>query len=260
MSTNAKITVVDLAGVVYSSGKVFDGLSTGRLDTENFLRSGSLDGVTSRSDLALLKDLRDVAQFVIDHVGDPIDGSYVCAVNATLTRSGALHPGDLRTADQAIGVNTRFGRHEPPALTDAGLQQLLDVSVQGRSPLEGALTLFVALAKAQPFEDGNKRTALFAANGLLLAANTGTLLSIPVDEHDPSVADRFNELLARAYIHGETSELKDMMRTQGVLQLDKDSLRPSPASDNRSRRLRTADPLDSTSTPLRSEPGPDLTP
>ena len=37
------LTVTDLAGVVYSSGRVFDGLSTGRLDTENFLRTGSLE-------------------------------------------------------------------------------------------------------------------------------------------------------------------------------------------------------------------------
>ena len=34
----ASISIADLAGVVYSSGKAFDGLATGRLDTENFLR------------------------------------------------------------------------------------------------------------------------------------------------------------------------------------------------------------------------------
>ena len=56
-----RLTVTDLAGVVYSSGRVFDGLSTGRLDTENFLRTGSLDGVASRADLALLEDLRLVS-------------------------------------------------------------------------------------------------------------------------------------------------------------------------------------------------------
>ena len=90
------IEVVDLAGVVYSSGKVFDGLSTGRLDTESFLRSGSLAGVRSRADLALLEDLRDVAQFIIDHRAEPIDVKFVRAVNAKITRSGAIHPGQLR--------------------------------------------------------------------------------------------------------------------------------------------------------------------
>ena len=32
---------------------------------------------------------------------------------------------------------------------------------------ENALDLFVHLAKAQPFEDANKRTAVFVANSLL---------------------------------------------------------------------------------------------
>ncbi len=129
----AALTVADLAAVVYSSGKVFDGLSTGRLDTENFLRSGSLDGVASRADLALLEDLLDAAQFVIDHAGRTIDSDFVRAVNATITRSGALHPGQLRTRQQAIGV----GRHTPDALTEDRLQALLDQASTGRPTAVG---------------------------------------------------------------------------------------------------------------------------
>jgi len=211
------LTVLDLAGVVYSSGKVFDGLATGRLDTENFLRSGSLDGVTSRSDLALLEDLRDVAQFVVDSVGTPITAAYVRAVNAKITRSGALHPGQLRTADQGIGVRTRYGRHEPAVLSDTGLQRLFDESIRGDDALDDALSLFVTLARAQPFEDGNKRTALFTANGFLAGRGASLLLSIPVDDNDPGVADTFNDLLARAYVHGEAGPVKEMMRRSVIL-------------------------------------------
>lgn len=95
------LTVADLAGVVHSADKVFDGLSTGRLDTENFLRSGSLEGMASRAARALLKDLRDAVRFVISHSGRAIDAQLVRAVNATITRSGALHPGQLRRPAQA---------------------------------------------------------------------------------------------------------------------------------------------------------------
>lgn len=214
----AVITVGDLAGVVYSSGKVFDGLSTGRRDTESFLRSGSLAGVTSRADLALLEDLRDVAQFTIDHGARPIDVAFVMAVNGQLTRSAALHPGRLRTDDQQIGVRTRYGRHEPEALTEDDLRRLLDAAVADDA-VEHALDLFVRLAKAQPFEDGNKRTALFVANGLLLGSDSGMLLTVPVDENDPSVADSFNDLLARAYVHGEYEGVKDLLRTSGITDL-----------------------------------------
>lgn len=215
----SKITVIDLSQVVYSSGKVFDGLATGRLDTENFLRSGSLTGVTSRSDLALLEDLRDVARFVVDHAGEPVDASYLRAVNRTITRSGALRPGELRRAEQSIGVRTRYGRHEPPALTDAQLQRIVNTATEDASPIDAALALFVDVAKAQPFEDGNKRTALFAANALLVGTDAGVLLSIPVDENDPSVADSFNDLLARAYVHGEDAGVKVLLRSRGLIPL-----------------------------------------
>ncbi|ORW07696.1 cell filamentation protein Fic [Mycolicibacter longobardus] len=212
--TVAAITVADLAGVVYSSGKVFNGLAAGRLDTENFLRSGSLDGITSRSDLALLEDLRDCAQLIIDRGGQRINADFVRAVNATISRSGALHPGQFRTTDQRIGVATRYGLHTPDGITEDVLQQFLDAALQGNDPCEVALELFVVLAKAQPFEDGNKRTALFVANAALIGSGTGKLLTIPVDEQDT-----FNDLLARAYIFGEHDALKSLLRDQGLTDL-----------------------------------------
>lgn len=212
----AAISIADLAGVVYSSGKAFDGLTTGRLDTENFLRSGTLEGVTSRSDLLLLEDLRDAAQRVVDHRG-PVDADFVCNVNRAISRSGAMHPGRLRSDHQEIGVSTRYGRHTPPALTGDGLQQLIDDALGGADARENALDLFVDLAKAQPFEDGNKRTAIFAANALLIGAGTGQLLTIPVD--DPGLSDSFNTLLAAAYVRGEHEGVKNLLRRHGLVPL-----------------------------------------
>ncbi|KXO89356.1 Fic family protein [Tsukamurella pseudospumae] len=211
------ITVADLAGVVYSSGKVFDGLSTGRLDTENFLRSGSVEGITSRADLALLEDLRDAAGFILDGAARPTDAALVRDINARITRSGALHPGELRTAEQRIGVRTRYGRHSPEALTNEGLQDLVETLTAGTDPIEAALSLFVGVARAQPFEDGNKRTALFAANHLLLSAAAGKLLTVPVSDTDPAVADTFNDLLARAYLLGEDDGVKNLLRRDGIV-------------------------------------------
>lgn len=210
------LAVVDLAPVVYSAGKVFDGLSISRLGTENFLRSGGLEGVASRADLALLEDLRDLAQFVVDHAGGTIDSAFVRAANATITRSGALHPGQLRTQAQAIGVTTPYGHHTPDALTEDGLEALLDAAVRSGDVRENALDLFVNLAKAQPFEDGNKRTAVFVANSLLIGLDAGLVLTIPVDDSDPGLAATFNDRLARAYVYGEHDGVKMMLRDRGL--------------------------------------------
>lgn len=216
MSRDVSINITDLAGAVYSAGKVFDGLTTSRRGTENFLRSGRLAGTFSRADLVLLEDLRDVADFIIDHHDQPIDSAHVRAINAQIVRSGALRPGQLRTEDQQIGVRTRYGRHTPPALTEDGLQQLIN-SLSCEDVTEAALDLFVELAKAQPFEDGNKRTALFAANSLLIGG--GRMLVVPVDENDPQLSDTFNDLLAKAYIRDEHDAIKDLLRDHGLIDL-----------------------------------------
>ena len=210
------ITVTDLAEVVYSSGNVFDGLKTSRRDTEDFLRSGSIEGVFSRADLALLQDLRDVAQFVIDHHHEPIDACFVQSVNAQLTRAAAIEPGRLRTIDTPIRVNTRHGRHVPEALDDQGLQRVIDQALTDADLEESSLELFVSLAKAQPFQDGNKRTALFVANARLIGSHSPKVLTIPVDENDPSLAEMFIDQLARAYVFDEHDGVKAMLRTQGL--------------------------------------------
>lgn len=214
-----RLTAADLAATIYSAGRVFDGLTTGRLETENFLRSGSLEGVTSRQDLALLQDLRDVAEFIIDKQHRPIDATFVRDVNAQITRSGSLYPGELRRAEQKIGVQTGHGRHEPPAVSEPQLQSVVDASMAPEDRREAALDLFVNLAKVQPFMDGNKRTALFVANALTIRGPSPLLLSVPVDANDPTPARTFNDLLARAYVFDEHGGVKKLLRDSGFAPL-----------------------------------------
>ena len=218
MTTNEhrRLRTVDLAGVVYSAGKVFDGLNTDRLNTEEFLRTGSTRGVRSRIDLSLLRDLRELAALTVTHSG-PVDAAFVRRLNALITRSGPLHPGEFRTQDQDLGVRTVYGDHRPPPLTDEALQQIVEPSTRGLDPSENAIDLFIAVAKAQPFQDGNKRTALFAANAVLIGRRTQRLLTVPVDEDEPAVARRFKDLLARAYVLGEETGVKAMLREQGLV-------------------------------------------
>lgn len=220
------IHVIDLAAVVYSSGKVFDGLDTGRVDTENFLRSGDTTGVGSRRDLELLRDLRSAAQFIIDRSENPetvqaVDADFVMELNAQMTRSASIEPGKLRRAEQNIGVNTVHGRHEPPAITEEELATLVEESLQGESHEENAARLFLAIAEAQPFMDGNKRTGIFAANAVLLQHQTGTLLTVPVDDDDPTVSRTFSVLLSRAYIFDEHEPVLKLLVERGIKQAPK---------------------------------------
>lgn len=214
------IRVADLSGVVYSAGRVFNDLSTSLLATATFLRSGSLESVQSKSDLALLEDLRDAAQVVVDHGRGQrsIDAEFVRRVNATIKKSGALHPGEFRRDDQGIGVSTRYGDYTPPAIDESGLQRLIAHALETGSLREQALSLFVAIAKAQPFEDGNKRTAIFVANGLLIREQAHELLTVPLDEVEVDGAQQcgsFHDVVARSYTYSEDHQLRHQMRDRG---------------------------------------------
>lgn len=207
-----------LVDVIFTAGKVFKNLRCDRQSTHAFITTGDIRGITSRADLELLCDLRDATDALIAfHTsGTPLTPEVIITINKAMTRWGALHPGQLRREHDIIGVPTRFGDHRPPAADEKTLQTIID-SVSAFSLADAAANLFVALAKAQPFGDGNKRTALLAAN--LLVLPQGQILTVPFREDDPTVSDRFNELLARAYIFGEVSPCTDYMTAQGVISI-----------------------------------------
>lgn len=194
----------DLLDVIYTAGVVFDGLSTSRPATDRYLRSGDTDGVRGRGDLALLQDLEAAAEFVIVTAGEPVTADYLGRINAQLTRSAALNPGKLRRAEQGIGVHTAHGRHEPATMTVEGLDALIQEQLLLDDALQSAAHLFVEVARAQPFEDGNKGTAFFAANSYLIGQGTELLMAVPHDGADPTVSREFHDQLARAYAFGET--------------------------------------------------------
>lgn len=232
----ARIAITDLAAVVYSSGKVFDGLQTGRLDTEEFLRTGDTAHVNSMHDLALLRDLKQASALVISHVPEAVDADFIQQLNASMTRSASIDPGVLRRNDEKIGVDTVHGRHEPAAVTPSQLKSLVARSTSTKNPERNAAGLFLAIAKAQPFKDGNKRTGIFAANALLLREQTGTLLTVPFSESDPQVAQRFNEKLARAYIFNEDEPVLSALLEQGITPTPTAAKLPQPKIESAKMR------------------------
>ncbi|MDO5511280.1 Fic family protein [Corynebacterium sp.] len=201
--------------VIYSAGKVFDNLRTGRLDTDSFLRHGDTSGIASRADLELLRDLQSAAGVAMSarQAEETPSAHLAVRINGSMTRSAALRPGVLRTAEQNIGVATPYGRHSPPALTLEELQALIE-GTQGLPDVpQRAAHLFVAVAAAQPFEDGNKRTALLLANTLLPGR---TILAAPYSEDDATVSSRFHDLLSQAYMFGETGPAAEYLVHHGL--------------------------------------------
>lgn len=193
-------TVKGLARLLYRMGRTFDGLNTSRLATEDFLRTGNPRVIGSRSDYALLCDLKDAARYVLDTdwTMTRFDMAWLQGVNGAMTRTAAMMPGVPRDAKNII-VSTPHGIYTPP-IPDVRRIDTWMREADAQPSLESAARLFARLAKAQPFGDGNKRSALLAANGLLDKANDGRMLAVPVDDPDRTT---FNRLLGDWYLRGE---------------------------------------------------------
>ena len=238
MCEYGSLSTKQLAGLLYSMGRTFDGLQSTFMATEEFLRTGNPQVVNSKADYNLLLDLRQAADYTLhyDYAREPIDLAYVKAINAQLTRAAAMEPGKLRDERTPVMVSTPLGRYEPPVPDSATIASLIKSTVGGATGediLEDAVRLFAGLAKMQPFGDGNKRTALLAGNGLLIAHGDRHPLTVPTSDKDRTW---FNRELAAYYLNSDQTIIRHLAKwnRQHVLQAEHwDNRDDMPSSDGR---------------------------
>ncbi|WP_232348614.1 MULTISPECIES: Fic family protein [Bifidobacterium] len=224
MCEYGSLSTKQLAGLLYSMGRTFDGLQSTFMATEEFLRTGNPQVVNSKADYNLLLDLRQAADYTLhyDYAREPIDLAYVKSINAQLTRTAAMEPGKLRDERTPVMVSTPLGRYEPPVPDSATIASLIKSTVGGATGediLEDAVRLFAGLAKMQPFGDGNKRTALLAGNGLLIAHGDRHPLTVPTSDKDRTW---FNRELAAYYLNSNQTIIRHLAKwnRQHVLQAE----------------------------------------
>ena len=238
MCEYGSLSTKQLAGLLYSMGRTFDGLQSTFMATEEFLRTGNPQFVNSKADYNLLLDLRQAADYTLhyDYAREPIDLAYVKSINAQLTRTAAMEPGKLRDERTPVMVSTPLGRYEPPVPDSATIASLIKSTVGGATGediLEDAVRLFAGLAKMQPFGDGNKRTALLAGNGLLIAHGDWHPLTVPTSDKDRTW---FNRELAAYYLNSDQTIVRHLAKwnRQHVLQAEHwDNRDDMPSSDGR---------------------------
>lgn len=190
-----------ITGLLYSMGHTFDNLNSTYLATGEFLSTANPRVIGSRADLDLLRDLRDASAYMLHHdYSRGLDAKFVRGLNAQLKRTAALEPGELRNA-QNIMVHTALGDYVPPVPSEQAIERVLGEANASAGSLTDAAHLFARLARMQPFGDGNKRTALLAANGLLLMHGTERPLIVPTV--DPQRRE-FNRLLGEWYVHDDS--------------------------------------------------------
>lgn len=197
-------------------------------------------------DVAIFQDaLQGIA--AVKQVGFSVDG--IIAINrafATPSVEQPTLPGHLRNGlyneDDRIAITidsqARVSYFPPEVVTRADLQAIVTAFQVSAQDEVAAWHAFAELAKLQPFQDGNKRTALIAVNA---AANTWTLenyLVLPFNDLDRV---DFTTALMRYYLAADKGAAQQAFdRMMAVLPSNREQQlhRPiSPTEDARPQRV-----------------------
>ncbi|WP_143463777.1 Fic family protein [Levilactobacillus enshiensis] len=199
------------------------------------------------ADVAIFQDtLRGIA--AVKQVGFSVAG--IIAINQAFTTPSVEQPtlpGHLRNGryneDDRIAITidsrARLSYYPPEVVTRADLQAIVTAFQESDRDEMAAWHIFADLAKLQPFQDGNKRTALIAANA---AANTWArenYLVLPFNDLDRV---DFTTALMRYYLAtDEDASQQAFARMMAVLPSHREQQlhRPiSPTEDARPQQVR----------------------
>jgi hypothetical protein len=168
----------ELAKLIFSLGQ-YEGYSTSLMQTEKNLSSKPNEQKFEKpDDKYIFEDLVRAIDYATTQSKVTVD--VIKGINASMNSGGhgqPEHPGVLRN-----DVEIHVGDYIPKAtVTEAMLQKRID-GIHSDTASD-SWKMYAELAKLQPFDNGNKRTALIAANlnyGAF-ASNNKNFLIIPTD-------------------------------------------------------------------------------
>ena len=201
----AKRNIVDY---IYKSAKL-EGISVTYPDTAAIINNGQTQGL-SVSDIVAINNLKHAWMFVLDTLDYPTDYPLICEINRIVGANLFYGAGAIRNIPVTIG-----GTKWVPALPiEADIKDEIKSILHIDNNTERAITLMLHLMRRQMFIDGNKRTAMLAANHVMIQSGAG-IISMP-----PEVIDEFYERLIAYYESNDIDELKTFVFENAIDGLD----------------------------------------
>ena len=178
--------------------------------TKTILEGVNVPGVNI-DDITAILNMRDAWKHLLQSVEEKLDLSYICKINSFIARNETLEWGVLRYG--RVGIS---GTDYKPAVpvsekVEGDIRRIVSSYDTATSR---TLELFCYITYNQLFWDGNKRTALVAANKLLISKGCGFLTI-----KDQDMAE-FNELLAGMYDTGSNDNLKKFLYSNAIFGLE----------------------------------------
>jgi hypothetical protein len=195
----AKRNIVDY---IYKSANL-EGITVTYPETSALYNGMTISRKMKVDDVVTINNLKYAWRFILEHIDYPIDYSFICKINQFVGGNSLIFgAGYIRTNHVSIG-GTKW-RPDIPVESQIK-EELLELNTI-ENPTDRALSLMLYCMRKQMFIDGNKRTAMLAANHIMIQNGCG-IISIPVEIQD----EYFKPLLIKFYETGSNEEIKQFI-------------------------------------------------
>lgn len=187
---------------------IIEGVNITYLDTKLLVEDG-IEPHLDSDKIIILKNLKDAYKSLkdLDFLNRPIDLETLRRVNLIVNGRGLVKEAGNIRKDEVYIMNSKY---IPPIPNPYEINNtIIDIINQNKDSLDKAIDLYLYVMRAQPFIDGNKRTANVFANLYSLITGNG-VISIHA-----SNKKRFLSLLSKYYETNDSSKLKEFIKANG---------------------------------------------
>ncbi len=195
LQQNRFLAKKNIVAVIHSISRL-ENVNTTFPQTQTIVNGMSVSGV-STDDVQTILNLKNAWQYIL--ATDALfDWALLCKINGFVAYNESLAWGEMRTGQVGIGGVA----YVPPVPRQPEIEQTLaNLAALPVSATERALKTMYHMMRAQWFWDGNKRTAIIAANYQMMTAGVG-IINIAQTQ-----LERWHALLSAFYESGDDAEI-----------------------------------------------------
>lgn len=195
----AKRNIVDY---IWKSANL-EGIAVTYPDTEAIFNGFSVPNMKV-DDIIAINNLKHAWRFVLETTDYPTNYNFICEVNRKIGDGELFYnAGFIKNTPVSIGkTNWKLDM----SIESRIKEQIQDiVTNDGTTETNKALTLMLYCMRKQMFFDGNKRTAMLAANHMLIKSGAG-IVTIPIE-----IQPQFTKMLIDFYESGNMEQIKNFL-------------------------------------------------
>lgn len=166
--------------------------------------------------ILVVNNIKHAWQYLLEHVGDPLDWRYLCDYNRICGQYVESDPGRRRSLPVRIS-GTRW--RPSSSVSEEEVFRGMEETRAESDPINQAVHMFAVVCRGQWFGNGNKRTATMAANHMMIHAGEG-IFALPPQR----MQDDFRDELLRYYETNDVGRFVDWLKYYAIGRIDDDGM------------------------------------